>query len=92
MFQTQLVKNRDVVLFQETYLNVNQLVEDAVRPVWVGYLGVSEDVAMRYWRLIRDTFYARVTAATFNQDWLSEFVKEAKSILSEALNDMASNL
>jgi AcrR family transcriptional regulator len=91
LFQTQLVKNRDIALFQETYLSVNELIEDAVRPVWVSYLGVSEVLAMKYWRLIRDTFYARVTAATFNQDWLSDFVNEAKSILSDAQNDMASN-
>lgn len=91
LFQTQLVKNRDIALFQETYLNVNELVENAVRPVWVRYLGVSEDLAMKYWRLIRDTFYARVTTATFNQEWLWDFVKEAKSILSEAQNDMALN-
>lgn len=92
LFQTQLVKNRDVKLFQDTYFRVNRLIEHAITPIWVKYLGVSEEVAMKYWRLIRDTFYARVTPATFHQDWLSDFVNEAKSILSEAQNDLASDL
>ncbi|GAA0881216.1 hypothetical protein GCM10009119_41860 [Algoriphagus jejuensis] len=91
LFQTQLVKNRDLKLFQETYHHTNQVIEGVVQSVWVKYLGVSEEVSMKYWRLIRDTFYARVTSKTFNQEWLLDFIEEAKSILSEAQNNSASS-
>ncbi|MBN7812617.1 TetR/AcrR family transcriptional regulator [Algoriphagus sp. H41] len=87
LFQTQLVKNRDVKLFQDTFQQVHQMVEAAIEPAWVRYLGISEEVAMRYWRLIRDTFYARVTLESFNQEWVAGFVKEARLILHEAQKD-----
>ena len=90
LFQTHLVKNRDTKLFQDTYFQVNRMIEMAVQPIWVKYLGVSDEVAMKYWGIIRDTFYARVTSKTFNQVWLSEFMNEAKSILRNAQNDSAS--
>lgn len=90
LFQTQLVKNREKKLFQDTFSKVNQSIELAVRPFWTSYLGVSEQIAEKYWGLIRDTFYARVTSKTFNQDWLSNFIVEAKTILVDAQNDESS--
>ncbi|GAB3223416.1 helix-turn-helix transcriptional regulator [Algoriphagus aestuariicola] len=90
LFQTQLVKNRDVRLFQDTFVKVNKMVEQAIGQAWVRFLGVSEAVALKYWRLIRDTFYARVTRESFHQEWVVDFVKEAKLILREAQRDSAS--
>lgn len=87
LFQTQLVKNRDMRLFQDTFAKVNGLIENAVMPIWMSYLGVPHDVALKYWGVIRDTFYARVTPKSFNLDWLSSFASEVKAILVDAQNE-----
>lgn len=90
MFQTHLVKNRGLKLFLDTYVEVNDRVEKAIIPIWSKFIKVSPEVATRYWRVIRDSFYARVTSHSFNQEWLSKFVEEAKSILVEAQKDAIS--
>lgn len=90
MFQTHLVKNRGLKLFQDTYTQVNQKVEEAVIPRWSHYIGVSKELATKYWGVIRDSFYARVTSSSFTIEWLSEFAEEAKSILTEAQNNTKS--
>ncbi|HSF52556.1 MAG TPA: TetR/AcrR family transcriptional regulator [Algoriphagus sp.] len=90
MFQTHLVKNRDLKLFLETYSEVNQMIENVVIPIWMKFIGVSQEVATKYWRVIRDSFYARVTSNSFNEEWLSKFVEEAKTILADAKKDAVS--
>lgn len=87
LFQTHLVKNRDLKLFLDTYSEVNQKIEKIVSQIWVEFTGVSSEVATKYWRVIRDSFYARITSRSFNEDWLLKFVEEAKTILVEVQKD-----
>lgn len=50
-------------------------------PIWINCLGFLRLIPKKYVRGIRDGFYARVSVKTVNQDWLSSFADEVKTIL-----------
>ena len=84
LFQTQLVKNREIKNFFETAQQVNQVILTNVTPVFAKYLGVREEEAPKYWELLRDSFYSRVTFKTFSPEWIAAFAGELKSLLDQA--------
>lgn len=82
LFQMQLVKNREVKIFLDTALKVNEHIVPIIFPVFSRYLGVSVEEAGKVWVLLRDSFYSRVTSKTFSEEWISAFTSELRDILA----------
>ncbi|WP_147392224.1 TetR/AcrR family transcriptional regulator [Algoriphagus lacus] len=82
LFQMQLVKNREFRIFIDTALKVNELIVPVISPVFGRYLGVSQEEASKFWGLLRDSFYSRVTLKTFSAEWISAFTAELRNIVS----------
>jgi len=80
---TQLVSNRSVPLFTETFREVTQKIDQALLPLWAEHIGVSNDpnLALRYFEMIRDMYLARITFDTLNYEYLHNMATEAKTII-----------
>lgn len=80
----QLVKNRKNKRCEECLNEVNRLIDPLVIPLWAEFIGLpkSPELAYRYYEVVRDMFYARLTPALFTQEHLRMLVvQEAKRIL-----------
>lgn len=83
MATMQLVSNRNVPLFSETYREVTHKIDQALLPLWAEHIGVSSDphLALRYFEMIRDMFFARITFDTLKYETLHTMATEAKTII-----------
>ena len=81
LFQMQLVKNREIKNFIDTALKVNEFIVPVISPVFGKYLGVSAEEASKFWVLLRDSFYSRVTLKSFSAEWISAFTAELRNVL-----------
>lgn len=80
----QLVKNRKNKRCEECLNEVNRLIDPLVIPLWAEFIGLPKnpELAYRYYEIVRDMFYARLTPALFTRDHLRQLVvQEAKRIL-----------
>ncbi|GAB3226605.1 TetR/AcrR family transcriptional regulator [Algoriphagus aestuariicola] len=79
-FQIQLVKNREVELFDEVLNHFNTRIAAAIIPIWSDYLESSIEVADKLWGLTRDAIFCRARQESFTQDWLLGLMAEAKLV------------
>lgn len=81
MFQMQLVKYREFKIFSNTAQKVNDIIIPIISPVFGRYLGVPAEEAVKFWVLLRDSFYSRVTLKSFSAEWISAFTAELRNVL-----------
>ena len=87
MLHMQLVRYRHDYLMNEWFETVNKLVDPTILPGWSAFIGIPEkpDIALRYFEIVRDTFYARVTAESMNEAFLRELLNETRGIVTALL-------
>ena len=78
--QIQLMKNREIELYQGVLNLFDSRISAAVIPVWSDYLDSSIEVANKLWGMSRDTLYCRATRENFSFSWLNEMAGEARQI------------
>ena len=82
LFQIQLLRNREVGLFENISDQFSAKISAAVIPVWSDYLDASIEVANRLWSMTREAISSRATKDSFTFGWLLDVVSEAKLIAS----------
>lgn len=72
IFQIHLTRSKSNKDFQRMAEFVHQMQDSILNPVWCAYLEVDQhsDLGMRYFDIVRDTFYARVTYKNFSYELL----------------------
>jgi hypothetical protein len=85
MFQVQLTRHKEIHSFYQASEKVDHLVNKSVRSLWNEFLGIngSPDLAMRYFHIVRDMFYTRISFQNLNYQFLHDFVTEAKSLIDQ---------
>ena len=85
MFQVQLTRNQKNHFFYTASEIVDQRVNVAVRQKWCESMDVSadSDLGIRYYAIIRDMFYRRISFQNLNYNYLHKLVVDAKAILDE---------
>jgi AcrR family transcriptional regulator len=93
MATMQLIRNRNVPLFADTFKEVTHKIDRALLPLWAIHIGVNHDpnLALRYFEMIRDMFFARITFDTLHYDYLHNMASEAKTIILELNQNGARN-
>jgi AcrR family transcriptional regulator len=83
MANMQLMRNRHIKLFDDAFIKANQKINHAIAILWSEYLGLPDqpELAMRYFQMIQDAFYTRVTFDRLHYEFLHDMVAEAKSII-----------
>ena len=79
----QLASNRHISLLNETRLEVTKKIDAALLPLWAAHIGVANNpgLALRYFEMIRDMFFSRVTHETLDYDYLHSLADEARTII-----------
>jgi len=86
MFQMQLRRSQDkYALFHKAAGRLDQKSSEILNPLWSRYLGVEDnpDLALRYFEIVRDMFYARITFKEFDYSFLKRLVTEAKVVMQQ---------
>jgi AcrR family transcriptional regulator len=80
--QKQLQRACHIPLFANTYVEVNKKIDSIVLSQWADFIEIPNNptLALRYLVFVRDLFYARVTPATLNFEFVYNFGIEAKEI------------
>jgi AcrR family transcriptional regulator len=85
MFQVQLIRTpNNHFLYAATEL-IDQKVQGAIRELWCDYLDIprDSDLGIRYYAMVRDVFYTRISFQNLNYTFLHNMIAEAKSIMDE---------
>ena len=84
MFQLQLLRTENP-LFHKAAEMVDQQEEVILRDRWADYLGIHENpsLAIRYYSIVRDMFYARVNLKNLEYPFLHKHMVEAKAVMQQ---------
>jgi len=84
MFQMQTVRDKNNKAFCEIAEQLDKR-KDVILKLWSEYLGlqVTPQLAMRYFDIVRDVFYTRITFEEFDYDYLKKLVTEAKEVMQQ---------
>ena len=84
MFHLQLLRTENP-LFHKTAEMVDQREEILLRDRWAEYLGIHDNpsLAIRYFSIVRDMFYARVNLKNLEYHFLHKLMVEAKAVMQQ---------
>jgi len=85
MFQVQLIRNTNNHFLYAASEMVDRKVQSAIRELWCDYLNIPSDTSLgiRYYAIVRDMFYTRISFQNLNYTFLHKMVADAKSIMDE---------
>ena len=85
MFQVQLIRNTNNHFLYAASEMVDRKVQSAIRELWCDYLNIPSDTSLgiRYYAIVRDMFYTRISFQNLNYTFLHKLVTDAKSIMDE---------
>lgn len=83
MFHMQLVRSRPNSSFYNAAKEIDEREDTYVRDLWSDYLGLNDrpDLAIRYFDIVRDMLYARLSSPDFNYPFLHKVMTEAKTVM-----------
>jgi AcrR family transcriptional regulator len=85
MFHLKLIRSKDNQLFYKTAEKIDQEEESLLRDLWSDYLGIHDNpsLAVRYFSIVRDVLYTRLSFANLNYSFLHGLMGEAKAIMQQ---------
>jgi hypothetical protein len=85
MFQVQLTRNKEHFDFYQTSERVDRRVNHNIQKLWSDYIGVqhSHDLMIRYFSIVRDMFYTRISFDNLNYQFLRDFADNAKGLVDQ---------
>jgi hypothetical protein len=85
MFQVQLTRNNDHYFFYQTSEAVDRRVNNTIHKLWSDYIGGqhSHDIMIRYFSVVRDMFYTRISFSNLNYQFLHDFAVNAKGLIDQ---------
>jgi AcrR family transcriptional regulator len=83
MFQVQLTRYRGHIPFYEVSEKVDQWIDLGVRELWIDFVNIPTNaaLAMRYYYIVRDMLYTRVTFQNLNYAFLHALIMDAVNIM-----------
>jgi AcrR family transcriptional regulator len=88
LFNSQLIKNCHIKFYDTALQEINARIDECILPIWSKHVGLDHDLDLsrRYYAIIRDYMYIRLTPELFQYDFLSALASEAKLIISGLMN------
>jgi AcrR family transcriptional regulator len=85
MFQVQLVRHKHQHNFYKASETADLRVNPEIHALWSEFLGDYRRsyLALRYYFIVRDMFYTRISFQNLNYPYLHAFVTEAKGVMSQ---------
>jgi AcrR family transcriptional regulator len=85
MFQVHLTHEKNKHGFYHVAEVVDQRISVAIQHLWRDFLGVgtNSELAIRYYNMVRDTFYMRINFQKLGYPFLHDLVTESKQLVTE---------
>ncbi|HTF20804.1 MAG TPA: TetR/AcrR family transcriptional regulator [Chryseolinea sp.] len=85
MFQVQLTRNKEHYSFYKTSEVVDERLHRTVHKLWSEFIGAQHnpDLSMRYFVIVRDMFYTRISFDNLNYKFLHDFAANAKGLIDQ---------
>jgi AcrR family transcriptional regulator len=85
MFQVQLTRNKEHHSFYKASEVVDQRVTLTIHRLWSDFIGTqhNQDLTLRYFYLVRDMFYTRISFSNLNYQFLHDFAANAKALIDQ---------
>lgn len=85
MFQVQLVRDKGNRSFYEASQLIDGKVNSALSQIWGDFLEVDaeSDLTLRYYTIVRDMFYVRVSFQNLDYQFLHNIAADAKKLVSQ---------
>jgi len=85
MFQVQLIRQKENQSFYQVSESVDLKVNSAIQPLWCEFLGVTinHDLILRYYLIVRDMFYMRVSSKDLNYHFLHNLFTKARQLATQ---------
>jgi AcrR family transcriptional regulator len=85
MFHLQMIRGKGNQLFYKAAEKIDQEEEILLRELWSNYLGICDNpsLAMRYFRIVRDVLYTRLSFKNLNYPFLHSLMVEAKAVVQQ---------
>jgi len=89
MFHLQLIRSKDNLLFYKTAEQIDQQEDVLISELWSDYLGIHDHpaLAIRYFNIVRDMLYARISFKNFDYHTLHTLMTEAKAVMQQMTDD-----
>jgi AcrR family transcriptional regulator len=86
MFQMQLLRSNHNESFYRVARTIEEKEDALLGEVWSAYLGIptETEVAVRYFNIVRDMFYARMSLQNMNYTFLLKLMNTAKVVVEQA--------
>jgi AcrR family transcriptional regulator len=85
MFHMQLLRVKDNESFYRAARLIDEKEDVLLGDLWSEYLGIPDDteVAIRYFNIVRDMFYARMSFQNMNYSFLLKHMTAAKTLMQQ---------
>ena len=85
LFHLQLIRSKNNLLFYKTAEQIDQQEDVLVGELWSEYLGIQDHpaLAIRYFNIVRDMLYARISSKNFDYHTLHTLMAEAKAVMQQ---------
>jgi AcrR family transcriptional regulator len=83
LFHMQLLRDRHIKLFWDTYTQVNDKINHGVMELWSAEIGLPKEVSEHFYNIMREIFYAKVTSKNLNFEFLHQIVCDGKLLIKE---------
>lgn len=87
MFQTRLIQTKTKPSFCALAEDIERREDVIIRKMWSDYLGIEDqpELAVRYFDIVRDMFYSRISFKNYNYPFLQELLGEARTIVNQLM-------
>ena len=85
MFHIQLIRIKNNQTFQRVVEKVDHQEEILLRDLWTDYIGFHDnpDLAVRYFTIVRDMFYSRLSLQNMNYEFMHNLMNEARELMQQ---------
>jgi AcrR family transcriptional regulator len=85
MFHIHLIRDKSNPAFARIVEMIDQKEDMILGKVWSDYIGFQDSpaLALRYFNIVRDMFYSRMSFQTISYSYLQAMMSEAKELMSQ---------
>ena len=85
MFQMQMIRVKNNMAFNALAEAIDRKEDILLSKLWCDYLGVGNhsDLYIRFFSIVRDKFYARISFQNYTYQFLQDLLAEAKVLISQ---------
>ena len=89
LFQWQLLRNKHLPKLFDCLTLVVDITNKSTLPLWAEFIEIPHrpTLALQFFDMLRDTFFARVTLADFNYQFLHELALDTKQIAAKFMKE-----